>query len=727
MTHRRASPLTDALGSMACSTWPLTAAFLLLGSAALAGALQDRSRLPQFETIPAAATESLTPANGWPSLESYRTWTRSQGGPTSNRYSALTTINRGNIAKLKVAWTYRSGDGLGNVQCNPIVVGRTMYAPTSGKHIVALDATCGKELWRFRPESGNALQDIPARRGLLYWPGADGVHPRIIFAAGTWIYALDPETGQPIPSFGQSGRTEIPTAGSAGAVVWRNVLIVPGYLGDVYGYDVVSGKQLWRFHTIPRPGEYGADTWAHPEQGANCWGGVALDEPRGIAYVSTGSPKPNFVGRNRRGDNLFGNCVIALNAATGERLWHFQEVRHDIWNYDIPAPPNLVVVEREGRKVDAVAQVTKLGHTLLLDRVTGEPLFPVRLRRAPESKIPGEFTAVYQPDLELPERFIDHFVTFEREHITDRTPAAREYVEKLVAGARYGTWFSPMELNRPTVTYGDNGGANWPGASFDPESGRLYVTSNELPWIMSILRDDDPPPQVPATAGETAYQQYCGACHGQARRGLGMVPGLLGLRHRMNDTDLMQVMREGRGAMPAMAQVPIDAAKTLADFLFARDRSGSSSPPASGTPYIHAAFRRMLDHEGYPGIKPPWGTLNCIDLNTGKLLWKARLGEHPELKKAGVPKTGTENYGGATTTAGGLVFCSGTRDGKIRAFDSASGDELWAGDLPHDGSTPPTTYEIDGRQYVVIAAMGVRMLRGPEGDAWVAFALPESN
>ena len=696
-------------------------------SAGLRGESNNRGRLPEFQVIPAARPETLTPANGWPAQESYRNWTRSHGGPTSNRYSALDQINRNNVKRLKVAWTYRSGDGLGNVQCNPIVVGPTLYAPTSGKHIVALDGATGKELWRFRPESGNALQDIPARRGLLHWQDSDGGSARIIFAAGNWIYALDPKTGKAIPSFGREGRTEIPTAGSAGAVVWKTTLIVPGYLGDVYGYDVISGKQLWRFHTIPRPGEFGAETWANPDSGANCWGGVALDEPRGIVYISTGSPKPNFVGIKRQGDNLFGNCVIALNAATGKRLWHFQEVRHDIWNYDIPAPPNLVSVRREGRMVDAVAQVTKLGHTLLLDRVTGQSLFPFRLRKAPESKIPGEWTAPYQPDPELPERFIDHFFTFQREHITERTPEARAYVEQLIAGANFGTWFAPMELNKPTVTYGDNGGANWPGASFDPATGRLYVPANELPWIMSILRDDDPPPLVPATAGETVYQQHCAACHGPARRGLGMVPGLLGLRHRLSEQETIEVIRKGKGAMPPMPQLADAPAKLLVDFLLARDRPALATPAAGGTPYIHAGFRRMMDHEGYPGIKPPWGTLNCLDLNTGRLVWKVLLGEHPELKAAGVPQTGTENYGGATTTAGGLVFCSGTRDAKIRAFDAETGAELWAGDLPHDGSTPPTPYEIDGRQYIVVAAMGVRMLRGPEGDAWVAFALDNSD
>lgn len=705
----------------------VAAGLLLLMRHAAAGAPDEYAAAAtgaEYVEIPAARPEELTPANGWPSRESYRTWTRSLGGPTCNRYSILDQINRSSVRRLKIAWTFRSGDGLGNVQCNPIVVGRTMFAPTSGKNIVALDAATGKELWRFHPESGDALEDIPARRGLLYWKGAGEAEPRIIFAAGRRIHALNPDTGRPVSSFGDQGQAEIPTAGTVAGVVWKNVLVMAGYLGDVYGYDVASGRLLWRFHTIPQGDEFGADTWANPEMGANCWGGIAMDESRGIAYVATGSPKPNFVGVNRKGTNLFGNCVIALDAATGKRLWHFQEVRHDIWDFDLPAPPNLVTVDRDGRKVDAVAQVSKTGHTLLLDRVTGKPLFPFRLRRAPKSNVPGESTAPYQPDLELPERFVKHFFTFHESDITQRTPEANAYVRKLIESVNYGTWYAPMELYKPTVYFGDNGGANWPGASFDPSTGRLYVTAIELPWIMSLVRDDDPPPAVPATRGELAYRQFCLACHGKWRTGQGMVPALVGLRHRFDDQQVMAIVRGGRGAMPAQPYLPPEELGPLLDFLMARDRP-PGAVAASESRFVQAGFQRLNDQEGYPGSQPPWGTLSCLDLNTGRLAWRVPLGEYPELAAAGLKGTGAENYGGAMTTAGGLVFCTGTPDRKIRAFDADTGAELWAGDLPFDGSTTPTTYEVDGRQYVVVAAVGVRMIHGPAGDAWVAFALDD--
>lgn len=683
---------------------------------------------PEFQTIPAAQPHELTPANGWPALQSYGTWTRSLGGPTSNRYSTLDQINRRTVKTLRPAWTYRSGDGPGNVQCNPIIVGNVMFAPTAGKKIVALNAATGAELWSFTPESpSSALQDIPARRGLTYWPGDDVAPARILFAGATWIYALNPATGRPIESFGEKGRTPLPTGGTVGGIVWNKILVIPGYLGDVFGFNVITGQQLWRFQTIAQPGEFGGETWDERETGANCWGGMALDESRGIAYISTGSPKPNFVGNRHRGDNLFSNCVIALDAKTGKRLWHFQEVRHDIWDLDIPAPPNLVTVMREGRRVDAVAQVTKIGNTLLLDRVTGKPLFPFRLRRAPESNVPGEQTAPYQPDVQLPEPFIQHVFTFNREDITTRTPEAHAYITQLADQAQIGKWFAPLEPRKPSIHYGDNGGANWPGASFDPTTGRLYITANELPWLISIVRNDDAPPRRPATAGENHYQQFCAACHGPTRRGIGVVPPLLGLRHHMDDRAILELMKAGRGAMPPSPPMTAVQQQELLDFLLVRDRPQPPPEPGVAPQYVHAGSKRLLDLEGYIGIKPPWGTLNCLDLNTGKLVWKVPLGEYPALTKAGIPKTGTENYGGAMTTAGGLVFCAGTRDAKLRAFDSQTGEELWAGDLPFDGSTTPATYEVKGRQFVVVAAPGVRMLGGPIGDAWVAFALDEKN
>lgn len=678
---------------------------------------------PEYRIVPAVPPQDATPANGWPGLAEFGRWSRSLGGPTSNRFSTLEQITPANVGRLEVAWTYRSQDGKANLQANPIVVDGVMYAPTAGHHIVALDAATGTEIWRYKPEKrGNRLDEIPARRGLIHWPGRAGdpaATPRLIFAAGNWVYALDPGTGRPIAGFGQDGRTPLPTGGTATGAIWQDVLIVPGFGRDVFGYNVITGAPLWRFHTMPQPGEFGAETWQGQESGANSWGGMALDESRGIAYIATGSPKPNFLGGGHLGENLFSNCVIALEAATGRRLWHFQEIAHDIWDLDLPAPPNLVTIERDGRRVDAVAQVTKIGHTLVLDRVTGKPLFPYRLRRAPPSPVSGEETWPWQPDLQLPEPFGKQ--EFRDDDITERTPEARAHVVALLARANRG-WFTAFEAARPTVFYGLHGGAEWTGAAVDPRNARLYVSANHLPWAITIFRDDDPPPLVPATPGEQAYQQFCAACHAPTRTGIGMVPPLRGVRHRMGEAEILELITKGRGAMPPVPLISPEQARQVADFLLVRDRP--AAPPAGRIKYAFGGYKKVLDHEEYPGIKPPWGTLNCLDLNTGRLVWRVPLGEYPELTRAGLPRTGTENFGGAIVTASGLVFCSGTRDRRIRAFAAATGEELWSAELPLHGTAPPTTYEAGGRQFVVIAATGGGKLGGPTGDAWVAFALP---
>jgi quinoprotein glucose dehydrogenase len=668
-----------------------------------------REKLPLYKTIPAAAKAQLTPASGFPKPETFRVWHRSHGDASGARYSALDQINRQNVTNLRIAWTYHSKDGVGNIQCNPVIANGVMFAPTVGEHVVAIDISTGQERWRFKPGGR------PAHRGLVY---SDlGRNARLIFTAGAFLHVLDPITGKPIEKFSMPGNA------TAGPTVFQNIIIVPGFDRDIWGFDLASGKLLWTFHTIPEAGEFGFDTWDRPGAGANCWGGMALDEHRGIAYVTTGSPKPNFSGVDHRGDNLFANCVVALDARTGQRLWHFQEIRHDIWDLDLPAPPNLVTVTRDGRRVDAVAVVTKIGNTLLLDRASGEPLFPFRLRRAPTSKLPGETTAPYQPFPELPEPFARQ--TFSRDDVTARDEDARDYVLKRIESANFG-WFEPFEEGKPTVLYGVHGGAEWTGAAFDPGSGCLYVSANELPWIISVFRNDEPPrdPKQPPTAGEKIYLQNCASCHGIDRIGVGMAPPLVGLRHRLNDAHVRTLLKTGRGLMPPSPPLTDTDEKALLDFLFLRDRPQLAMTVKHSRPsYTHNGYPKLLDHQGFPGCKPPWGTLNCLDLNTGKLRWKVPLGEYPELAAQGLAKTGTENFGGAIVTAGGLVFCAGTRDEMIRAFDKDTGEELWKHPLPFGGFAPPAIGEANGRQYLIVPATGGGKLGTKMGDAYVAFAV----
>ncbi|MFN3652522.1 MAG: PQQ-binding-like beta-propeller repeat protein [Armatimonadota bacterium] len=679
-----------------------------------------RAALPKYRVIPAAEPHELTPAGDGSDLRNGKDWTRSHGGDAGTRYSTLAQITRENVKELEVAWVYRSGDGAGNIQCNPVIVDGVMYAPTVGEHVVAVNAETGKELWRFKPGGQ------PAFRGLTYWRGEGGHPSRILFNAGDDLWALDAKTGKPIESFGSGGKARTGHFRVAPAV-YRSVIVFAGFHRDVFGYDLHTGKHLWTFNTIPKPGEFGYDTWDQPEEGTNCWGGIALDGKRGIVYVATSPPKPNFDGAGHWGDNLFSNCVLALNAETGKRLWHFQEIRHDIWDLDIPAPPVLVSVERNGKKVDAVATVTKIGNTLLLDRVTGKPLFPFRLRRAPTSKLPGERTSPYQPDVELPQPFARQ--EFRKEDVTNLSPEARKYISSRLRTARFG-WFEPFEAGRPTVFYGVHGGGEWTGASFDPTSGYLFVSSNEVPWIITVVpqtRTVQRDPNRPPTPGETVYRQSCVGCHGEAREGVGVAPPLLALDYRMKDADVSRLLQTGRSGTHPKIELAPAAEKSLLDYLFDRDRPLPALPPGSRPEYTFLGFHRLLDEQGYPGSKPPWGTLNAIDLNTGKIAWKVPLGEHEELTRRGIPKTGTENFGGALSTAGGLVFCAGTKDLKIRAFDSATGRELWARKLPFGGYAPPASYEVNGRQYVVIPATGGGKLGGELGDAYVAFALPNRS
>jgi|GEM_PF-335303 len=697
---------------------------------------KQRAALPLYKVIPAAKDSELTPAAR--DAKPHNTWLRSNADAANTRYSALSQINSNNVSHLELAWIYRSGDGKGNIQANPVIVDGVMYAPTVGGKIMALDAENGHEIWRFQPlmaSNVGTARDLPsvgygpATRGLAYWEGTGAHEPRLFFMANGYVFALDPESGRAIDTFGDHGRAASAkgagTSGFLGAVApafYDNIVVAPNQ-NIVEAFDAITGVRLWQFNTLQYPVK-------NPDEdnGGNVWGGIALDEIRGIVFVATGDPHPNFIGIDRPGNNPYTNSVLALDARTGRLLWSFQDIAHDLWDMDISAPPNLVTVTRHGNRFDAVAQVTKLGNTLLLDRLTGKPLFPYRLRRAPISPLPGERTSPYQPDLQLPEPFSRQVFTIN--DATDITPAATAFVLNQLRGAKMG-WFEPFEADRPTVFYGVHGGAEWTGAAFDPVTATLYISANEFPSIVTVSRRDTVPSRHisrgPSPGGEI-FEQHCAICHGQNREGKGTAPSLLSLGKRLSESDAMNILNAGRGGMPP---VPIseEGRQPLLNFIFDRDdtlqQPAPSTRPPAAVSYASNGFPKLLDDRGYPGSKPPWGTLNAIDLNTGQLRWKVPLGEHDELTREGIRKTGTHNFGGALVTAGGLVFCAGTLDLKIRAFDKVNGRELWEYKLPFGGYAPPATYAIAGRQYVVIAATGGGKLGGEMGDAYVAFALPK--
>jgi len=681
----------------------------------------------------------------------HRDWAVAGGDAESRKFSPLDQINRSNVARLEVAWTYRTGDASAEdrsmIQCNPIVVGTVLFCTSPGLKAFAVRADTGAELWSFDPFE-HQKRENHVNRGLVYW--ADGADRRIFLTAGPWMYALDAVTGRPITGFGRDGRVDLreglgrdPAALQVSAtspgVIFRDLLIqgtrVPegetGSPGHIRAYDVRTGAIRWTFRTIPAPGEYGYETWAADSWkhsgGANAWAGLSLDRERGIVYAPTGSASFDFDGSDRPGANLFANSVLALNAATGERIWHYQVVHHDIWDYDLPAPPTLVSIRRNGKRVDALAQITKTGHVFVLHRETGQPVFPVEERPMPRSELEGEQSWPTQPVPLLPQPFARQ--SFGEADVTDISAAARASVLTQLRQARAGALYTPLGLQEMVVVPGMNGGGEWGGAAFDPATGVLYVNGNELPYLTRMW-EKDAPIGSSTGLGEATFVAQCSGCHGRERQGDGeRVPSLRDVAKRLSAGQVRDVIDHGRGFMPAFARLPEIEKRAVVAYLMGQDEpqpaaTGSSPARRPGeSAYRFGGYKRFLDAEGYPAIKPPWGTLNAIDLNTGEYLWRVTLGEHPELTARGIPPTGATNYGGPVVTAGGLVFIAATADAKIRAFDKATGEEVWEAPLPTAGYATPSTYMVDGRQYVVVAAGGGRVGQ-KSGDSYVAFALP---
>jgi glucose dehydrogenase len=796
-------------------------------------------RIAHSQPSSAGAHRSKSPSNvDWPVYG---------GQAAGDHYSSLSQINRTNVHELQLAWKFDAEEE-GGLEASPIIVGRTLYGYTATQKVIALDAASGKLIWKF--DSG-IIGKNPVR-GVSYW--TDGKDGRIFAPVTNFLYGLDARTGKPMPNFGEGGRIDLrkdlrgdyqaqSVAMTSPGMVYKDLIIVggrnpethPSPPGDIRAFDVRTGELRWRFRTIPHPGEFGYETWPKDawrySGAANNWAGMSLDSERGIVYVPTGSPVFDFYGADRVGDDLFGDSLLALDAQTGERIWHFQGVHHDIWDRDFPSPPALLSIRRDGKKIDAVAQTTKQGFLFLFDRTTGKPVFPIEERSFPPSQIPGEVTSPTQPVPLLPEPFSRQLLT--EDLLTQRTPTAHAWAEKEFSTYLSAGQFVPAALDRETVVFPCFlGGAEWGGPAVDPRRGVIFVNANEWACVIALTenkpsrstgertyhnqcsvchgdkRAGSPPtfpslvdvgkrlsqtqiettilqgkgrmpafpnlqgdylqklvqfletggdPEVKVDAGKaddtansasagarqitpellgaTVYSNKCATCHGDHREGKPPVfPALTGIGQRLTAQQIQDRIHQGKGPMPAFATLIGKEMDGLLAYLIAQnpvdldpDRDALYSSTADGAPmkYRITGSNDFLDPDGYPAIKPPWGTLNAIDLNTGKYLWKIPLGEYPDLAAKGLTNTGSENYGGPVVTAGDVLFIGATvYDKKFRAFDSLTGKLLWQTVLPNSAIATPATYLIDGKQYVVVSAGGGKDPKGSSGSVYVAFALP---
>jgi quinoprotein glucose dehydrogenase len=665
-------------------------------------------------------------------------WAEYLGGADRNHYSTLTQINPANVDQLKVAWEYNLPDS-GQMQVNPIISKGILYGVSSTVQAFALDAATGKEIWRF----GDPLKNwASTSRGVSYW--TNGIEKRILYTAGPNLWALDAETGKPIPSFGDQGKIDLHLGlpfiaankfiiSNTPGTIYHNLIIMPVRLsegadaapGDIRAFDVITGKLVWTFHTIPYPGEKGFESWPKDAYlnthtgAANNWAGMAVDTERGILFVPTGSAGYDFYGGNRKGSNLFSNCLLALDAKTGKRLWHFQTTHHDLWDRDLPAPPNLITVNHNGKKRAAVAQITKQGFVFLFDRISGKPLFPILEKKVKGSLLAGEKAWLTQPFPTIPKPYARLSSEIQN---TDINPYAenKEELLKTLATLNKGWHDAPSEKGN-LILPGFDGGGEWGGAAADPD-GILYVNSNEMGWIQKMV----PAKSNSSNPGEKAYQTNCQSCHGANKRGNPMsgYPSLVDISSKRTKPYLQQLIINGKGMMPGFSQLSKEDRENILSYILNEVPKEVASSSAKGyiSPYQMTGYNKFLDSKGLPALSPPWGTLNAIDLNTGKYLWKIPFGDEPALAQRGITGTGAENYGGPIVTASGLLIIGAAKDGKLRIYASKTGKLLRTITLPAAAFATPSTYSVDGKQYIVIACGGTK-LGTPKGNKYVAFSL----
>lgn len=699
-----------------------------------------------------------------------RTWSVYKADAASSGHSILRQINTDNVSQLEVAWTHKFSDAPqgsrgASSESNPIIIDDVMYTMSARHRVYALNAVTGEQKWAFDPFNGEAGGGVG--RGVTYWE--NGNDKRILFTGGDNLFALNAQTGIPISSFGTEGKVSMNTGmrgdpnkisviPTSPGIVFKELLIIGNEVSELYGaepgyiraYNIKTGKLEWTFHTVPQPGEAGYNTW--PKEawkyvgGANNWGGMSLDEKRGMVFFATGSPTYDYYGKDRIGENLFGNSVVALDAATGKYRWHFQTVHHDLWDYDLPAPPNLITVVHNGKKIDAVAQTSKLGYIYTFNRDTGEPLFPIEERPVPASDIPGEQAWPTQPFPLKPAPYARQSIT--KDDISNYSKASHDSLMKRFNAFRYEGPFTPPSLQGTFMMPGSRGGSSWGGGAVDPAKGIIYVKSNDSPEIATMKKvvQNEASNLSAFNQGKALYNTYCISCHMADKNGDEQGnPSLVAIETRTKKEDALNKIKRGSGKMPAFASVIAGKEEAIISFLYDKDSEAGAAREQSFLKEIQAneaankaatgkaeevkylnltAYGQFTDSERRQGIKPPWGMLHAINLNTGEFEWSVTLGNQPEEQAAGAPETGASGSAGPLVTDGGLVFIGSTRDKKLRAFDQKTGKKLWETTLPGIANANPSTYWSNGKQYVAISVGG-----DPANPAgyMIAFALPAAR
>jgi quinoprotein glucose dehydrogenase len=749
-----------------------------------------------FKNQAPVSSAQLSTAQGSSGSIAHRTWTQYGGSADQSKYVELKEITKKNVNQLQVAWDYPTKDNL-SYRFNPIVIDNVMYVLAKNNSLVALDVTTGKEIWI------HANLNTASKRGLNYWESKDRKDRRLVFCINNTIQEIDASTGKSILTFGNNGSVNLrEDLGRDPATIFRATSSSPGHIfedliilgsspgegwfsapGHLRAYNVITGKLAWVFHTIPHPGEFGYETWPKDAYkyvgGVNTWGEITVDEKRGIAYFPLGSPTYDYYGGDREGSGLFGNSLVALDARTGKRLWHFQTVHHDLWDFDVAAAPQLVTVRHDGKKVDAVAIATKQGFLFAFDRVTGEPLWPIEERPVPVSEMPGEKSSPTQP-------FPTVLPPFSRQSITiaDINPlmpqAEQEQWKKRIAEAKSGLFY-PLSDKYETITMpGANGGAIYGNTAANPVKGIVYVANMDKPSVYKLKKEEPPELRVPMSAEDTVraaavYLQNCMVCHGANKAGAAG-PSLININTRVNFENFQTVVNLGKANMPSFLHIGDQSVIDLYKYLSnAQGRQGGRQPgfqqsgaatmpdgpvvASGGAPLPQAAqaagFGRGPNNRTYPDgvvppkvryvdgsstgyglgfpylLGPPWSSIVAYDLNTGKIKWNRPIGtdnKYGDGKQTGLP-SGIQGKGMIVTSTG-IVFAT-CLDGGIYAFDEDNGNLLWSTKLERVPEGIPAMYENNGQQYLVVCATGAAVDRSKtDADVprrYMVFALPKKK